>query len=97
MPRYPETQALLEQAVRHVLSEQDKLLKRSDVGALIDVLQALNQLAINTSNVLAEGFNPSASTSYLTKAATKIESVVDDLSGSLWTPIPATRGGCRRR
>jgi len=87
MPRYPETQALLEQAVRHVLSEQDKLLKRLDVAELNDILLSLNQLAIDTTNALAEGFNPGFSTCRLTKEALRIENRIDDISESLWTPI----------
>lgn len=87
MPRYPETRALLEQAMRHVLAEQAKLLKRSDSAELVNVIALLNDLAISTSNTLAEGSNRVKSTSSLTSAAKKIEKCVDDVSESLWTPI----------
>jgi hypothetical protein len=87
MPRYPETRALMEQALRHVLSEQEKLLERSDSDALANILLPLNRLAINTNNQLMEGFNRLKTAAHLTKEAKEIEKTADDLSESLWTPI----------
>ncbi|MEO6750143.1 MAG: DUF6602 domain-containing protein [Chthoniobacteraceae bacterium] len=87
MPRYPETVALMEQALRHVLSEQEKLLQRPDCGELATVLLSLSKLASHTSLMLADGFNRSQSTVALTKEAREIERMVDALSLALWTPI----------
>jgi hypothetical protein len=75
MPRYPETRALMEQALRHVLSEQEKLLKRSDSDALINVVLSLNCLAINTNNQLMEGFHRLKTAAQLTKEAKEIEKI----------------------
>ena len=77
----------MEQALRHVLSEQEKLLKRSDSDALTSVLLPLSRLAINTNNQLVEGFHSLKTTTQLTKEAREIEKIVDDLSESLWKPI----------
>lgn len=87
MPRYPETLALLEQALRHVLSEQEKLLKRKDAGELTPVISELCALALRTSTTIAEGFNHTTGTAFLTKDARRTESIADALSESLWTPI----------
>lgn len=90
MPKYPETRALLEQALRHLLLEQETLLRRVDSRELIKPLKLLNQLAINTNAVLTEGFHQLTSTSGLTRQAQKIESAVDALSVKLWTHIPVS-------
>src|SRR5689334_18163160 len=87
MPRFPETHSLLEQAARHVLSTQGKLLKRADAQELKGLLLSLNELAVETTNVLAKGFDPNISTSHLTKLARKLETDTDDLSETLWTHI----------
>ena len=80
----------MEQALRHILSEQEKLLKRPDRDALLGALLPLNRLAISTGNQLAEGFNRAKSTGHLTKEAKEVEKVVDDLSESLWMLIPVS-------
>jgi hypothetical protein len=72
MPRHPETRALIEQALRHLLSEQEKLLKRDDSSKLTEILSCLNRLTIDTSNLLAEGFNWLNSTSALTQEAKRL-------------------------
>jgi hypothetical protein len=77
----------MEQALRHVLSEQEKLLKRSDADALTDILLALNRLAVKTNNQLMEGFNRLRTAAHQTREAKEIERMVDDLSETLWTPI----------
>ncbi len=87
MSRFPETRALAEQALRHVLDEQAKLLKRSDSSALVDILTLLNQLAINTSHLLVEGLERTRPLWQFTKEAKELEAKTDDLSEALWTPI----------
>lgn len=87
MPRYPETLVLMDEALRHVLSEQQKLLKREDSGELTPLLSSLCALAVRTSTMLAEGFNRARSTAALTKEAKAIEAAADALSESLWRPI----------
>lgn len=57
MSKFPETRALAEQALRHVLNQQEMLLKRADSAMLLEVISALNKLAIDTSKLLVEGFN----------------------------------------
>src|ERR1700686_146771 len=87
MPRHRETQALLEQALRHVLSEQDKPLRHANREDLNDASVALNALAVNTANAVAEGLNKVKSTAHLTRQAREIEKLVDDLSERVWAPI----------
>jgi hypothetical protein len=57
MPRYSETRALMEQALRHVLSELKKLLNRSDSDEITEVLLPLSSLAIDTNTQLVENFH----------------------------------------
>jgi hypothetical protein len=77
----------MEQALCHLLSVQDKLLKHSDAAELTKVLLLLNGLAINTNNQLVEGFHRLKTTAHLTKEARQVEEIADDLSESLWKPI----------
>lgn len=77
----------MEQALRHVLSEQGKLLKRADSSKLVGVALRLSNLASMTSGMLAEGFNRSQKTDALTKEAKEVEVEIDALSEELWTPI----------
>ena len=77
----------MEQAVRHVLTEQEKLLKRADSADLVTISLLLSRLAMNTSNQLVEGFNRVKSTAQLTKEARQVEKAADELSKELWTPI----------
>jgi hypothetical protein len=90
MARYPETQALSEQALRHVLTEQAKLLRSSEHVELIPVVSLLNELALDTSDLLAENFNRIGSIGWLMKMAEKIENKTDDISESLWRHIPVS-------
>ena len=85
--RFPETLALMEQALRHVLSEQEKLLKRRDASDLTPILKGLCDLALKTTNLIAAGCNRPGSTKHLTGEAKRIETVVDDVSEELWSPI----------
>ena len=87
MPKYPETLAMAEQALRHVISEHEKILQRDDVVELISILLPLIELARDTNNLLAEGFHRSKSTTKLTAKAREIEKTIDDLSVLLWRPI----------
>lgn len=77
----------MDEALRHVLSEQQKLLKREDSGELTSLISALGELALRTSRMLAEGFNRARSTAALTREAKDIEATADALSESLWRPI----------
>jgi hypothetical protein len=86
MPRYPETIAMAEQAMRHVLSEQEKLLKMKDAADIIGLLLPINELACETSRLLTENKFP-ASIRKLTKKAKMIEEQADELSIALWRPI----------
>jgi len=90
MPRHPEALSLLEQALRHVIAEQAKLLNRRDAGELIKALTPLCTLALRTSSALAEGIDKPKVVSTLLKEATAVERVIDDLSEELWTPIPVS-------
>jgi hypothetical protein len=86
MPRYHETIAMAEQAMRHVLSEQEKLLKMKDAADIIGLLLPINELACETSRLLTENRFP-ASIRKLTKKAKMIEEQADELSIALWRPI----------
>lgn len=86
MARYPETIAMVEQAMRHVLSEQEKLLKMEDATDFISLFLPMNELACETSRLLTENKFP-ASIKKLTKKAKLIEDRADKLSAALWRPI----------
>jgi hypothetical protein len=90
MPRYPETQALLEQALRHILTEESNLLKRDDRAELTEIIASLNHLALKTSSILAEGINNITSTASLLTEAKRIETLGDDVSELHWTHIPVS-------
>lgn len=90
MPRYPETQALLEQALLHVLDEQDKLFKREDCAGLTEILVSLNALALKTTKLLTGGLNNVSSVSSLVANAKRTEGRTDEISELLWTHIPVS-------
>lgn len=92
MPRHPETLSLLEQALRYVISEQGKLLKCKDAAELVPVISALGELALATSNTIAEGVKLKSGTVALTTAARQVEHLADKLSEELWTPIKVDVG-----
>lgn len=77
---------MAEQAMRHVLSEQEKLLKMKDAADVISLLLPLNELASETSRLLTDSKFP-ASIRKLTKKAKWIEEQADELSIVLWKPI----------
>lgn len=87
MPRHPEALSLLEQALRHVISEQEELLKRRDAGELTKAIAPLCSLALHTSAALAEGIDKPKVVSSLLDEATAAERIIDELSEELWTPI----------
>lgn len=82
-----ETLALLEQAIQHVLSEQAKMLKRTDFAALAEPIRLLGELAFETMAVIREGVHKSKKADELTKKARQIENKIDDISEVNWTPI----------
>jgi hypothetical protein len=77
----------MEHALRHVLSEQQRLLERTDCAELSPVVKALSALASNTISLVAAGFNQPGATSSLTREAAALEKLADNLSKELWTPI----------
>lgn len=87
MRRNPETKPLLEQAVRHVLSEQAKLFGNVAYDELSDILKELNTLASETARLAAEGLPEKCEVQKLTRAARAIEKKTDDLSERLWLPL----------
>jgi len=93
MSKFPETRALAEQALRHILDEQAKLLKRKDASALVEIVSSLNQLAVKTSKLLVEGFNRSQSLAKFTEEARTIEVLTDRISEELWISIPVSISG----
>jgi hypothetical protein len=80
----PETHALLEQALRHVLAEQAKLLNHKHAALLIESAKTLGDLAAETLVVLSAGMHKVRATSHLTKKAHEIERLIDDLSEKHW-------------
>lgn len=82
-----ETLALLEQAVQHVLSEQAKLLKRSDIAELSESARLMGELASATMAVIRDGVHKIKATEELTVKARDIEHKIDQYSAIKWTPI----------
>lgn len=93
MSKFPETRALAEQALRHVLSQQEMILKRDDRGKLMEVISALNKLAIDTSKLLVEGFNRSRPLHSFTQQAIATEEIADRISAEIWKEIPISVSG----
>lgn len=80
----PETYALLEHALRHVLAEQAKVLNHKHAALLMEPAKALGVLATETLAVLSAGMHKVRATSHLTKKAHEIERSIDDLSEQYW-------------
>lgn len=80
----PETHALLEHALRHVLAEQAKVLNHKHAALLIESAKALGDLAAETWAALSAGMHKVRATSHLTKKAREIERSIDDLSEKHW-------------
>ena len=80
----PETHALLEHALRHVLSEQAEVLNHKHAALLIESAKALGDLAAATWAVLSAGLHKIKLTSHLTRKANEIERLIDDLSEMHW-------------
>ena len=77
---------MVEQALRHVLSEHEKLLRMEGATDFISLFLPMNELACETSRLLTENKFP-ASIKKLAKKARKIEEQADRLSIALWKPI----------
>lgn len=88
MRRNPETKVLLEQALRHVLQEQAKLIFHDDAEKLRDTVKSLNDLALATTIPLSAGFKSRRDLEKLRRQAIDLEKGVDDLSEELWRPLP---------
>lgn len=87
MPRFPDAHALLEQALRHVLSEQQTLLKHECADRLTQPILQLSRLASETANSLIEGVAKPVDTAHLTVLAREVERLTDDASEALWSPL----------
>ncbi len=88
MPRFPDAHALLEQALRHVLSEQQTLLAHENADGLTKPVLKLSRLASETANLLSQGIGKPADVAPLIASAHEIETAIDDLSEELWSPLP---------
>ena len=90
MPRYPEINALLKQALLHTLSEQEKLLGSTYSTSVLNPIRLLNELAVHTNELLGESKVTPAEVQGLIKLATAVEQEVDEVSESLWIHIPVS-------
>lgn len=88
MRRNPETKVLLEQALRHVLQEQAKLIFHSDADQLRDTVMKMNELALATTLPISAGFKSRRDLEKLRRQAVELEKGVDDLSEEFWRPLP---------
>lgn len=88
MAQNPETQALLEQALRHVLESQSKLLSHPQAEKFLEGAQAMAELASATWETIGEGFHRIDRTSHLTALARKCELIIDDASERNWIAMP---------
>ena len=84
MSANPETHALLEQALRHVLAEQAKVLGHKYCDVLIGPAKELGGLAAKTWQLLSQGFHRIHSTDHLTTQAHAIEREIDSVSEKNW-------------
>ncbi len=80
----PETHALLEHALRHVLAEQAKVLSHKRCDLLVGSAKKLGDLAAKTWQLLSQGLHKIRSTKHLTKQAHAIERAIDDASEKHW-------------
>lgn len=88
MPAHIDTVILAEQALGHVLSEQQKLLKREDANTLTGLLKLLAELAIKTHELIRTGIKRDGAVGRLLKLAKDIEKQSDDFSEVIWKYIP---------
>ena len=84
MPANPEAQALLEQALKHVLAEQSKVLLHKHRDLMIEPAQKLGVLASEVWNVLSKGFHKIDNVGRLRQQAIAIEEEIDDISEQHW-------------
>lgn len=87
MATNPQTQALLEQALTHLLEEQAKILKSKHAPLLLAPAAALGALASETWTLLAQGFHKIQATDQLTAKARKCEQAIDLASVDNWFPM----------
>ncbi|WP_395746793.1 DUF6602 domain-containing protein [Prosthecobacter sp.] len=97
MASNPETQALLEQALHHVLKEQSKILQHKYCDLLVGAAKMLGDLAMETWVLLSEGFHKIRSTHHLTEKAREIEKTIDDISEQKWIPLQISVGSIYER
>ncbi|MCE0483125.1 MAG: hypothetical protein LV479_02680 [Methylacidiphilales bacterium] len=85
-----DAEAIIEQALRFVLDEQAKLLKRDDAAELKEIILTLNKLALKTQAAIANGISRLKNVEQLIKEARAVEQLADDLSEKIWrfTPVP---------
>ena len=88
MPAHIDTVILAEQALGHVLSEQQKLLKREDANTLTGLLKLLAELAIKTHELIRTGIKRDGAVGRLLKLAKDIEKQSDDFSEVIWKYKP---------
>ncbi len=84
MASNPETQALLEKALQHTLSEQARVLSHKQAPLIIEAAQKLGKLAGDTWNLLSQGFHKIKSTTALTEQARSIDREIDLISETNW-------------
>lgn len=84
MAKNPETQALLETALRHVLEAQRKILAHPDAGLFLEGALKLAELAGDTWELIAQGCHKIGQTKNLTALAKECEKVIDDISEKHW-------------
>lgn len=84
MATNPETRALLEKALQHVLAEQARVLKHKHAATMLEQVQQLGKLAADTWELLLQGFHRIKGTQHLTAQASAIERAIDDISVKYW-------------
>lgn len=85
MARNPETQALLETALRHVLESQRKILAHRNAGLFLEGSLKLAELAGSTWDLIAQGYHRIEKTSRLTALAKECEEAIDEASEKNWS------------
>jgi hypothetical protein len=87
MATNPQTQALLEQALAHVLAEQSKILKSKHAPLLLEAAHSLGVLAGETWSLLSQGLHRIKATHQLTARARDCERAIDAVSVAHWFPM----------
>lgn len=97
VPNNPQTQALLEKALQHVLAEQAKVFKHKRGAELLGPAQRLGELSLKTWELMSQGFHKIRDTSHLTGLARQIEREIDDISEAGWFHIDVSVSGIYER